>query len=186
MTTKPGTSRRTTTGALPSSSIQARRVSKRLGRGARAADDLDDLDELRRVEEVEAGEALGPLQLAAHLVDRERRRVRGQDRVGRRELLGPREDRALRLDLLDDGLDDELGAGERLVEIGGHRDGLPRPLARGLQALLAPSREADRRTPVREDARDSGTHGSGADDRNFTGQGHSRRLTERGSPECAT
>ena len=79
-----------------------------------------------------------------------------------------------------------LGAGERLVEIGGHRDGLPRPLARGLQALLAPSREANRRTPVREDARDPGTHGSGADDRNFTGQGHSRRLTERGSPECAT
>ena len=107
MTTKPGTSSRTTTGALPSSSIQALSVSKRLGRGARAADDLDDLDELRRVEEVETGEALGPLQLAAHLVDRERRRVRGQDRVGRRELLGPREDRALRLDLLDDGLDDE-------------------------------------------------------------------------------
>ena len=159
---------------------------ERVGRGARAADDLDDLDELRRVEEVEAGEALGPLQLAAHLVDRERRRVGGQDRAGRRELLGPREDRALRLDLLDDGLDDELGARERLVEIGGHRDGLPCPLARGLQALLAPSHEADRRTPVREDARDSGTHGSGADDRNFTGQGHSRRLTERGSPECAT
>jgi hypothetical protein len=85
---------------------------------------------------VKAREAPGPLEIAAHVVHRERRRVRRQERIGRRKLLRACEHGALRLDLLDDRLDDELGARERLVEVRGHHHRLSRPLPSRVEALL--------------------------------------------------
>ena len=138
-----------------------------LARRSVCADDLHDLDELGRVEEVEAREALGMLQVAADLGERERRGVGGEDRIGRGDLLGAREDRALRLRLLDDRLDDEVGAGECLVEVGRHADGVSGPLAGGIEAGLAPRVQPDGSARIREHAGDPGTHRAGTDDGDF-------------------
>ena len=155
------------------------RVHRRRG-GLLGAHDLDQLDELRRVQPVQARETLGPAKRRGERSERQRRRVRRQDRVGRRQLLCPYEELALRLELLDDRLDHELGACERLV--GGRRHPhaarvLPEPRAGGLEARLAARAQPHRGAGVREDARDPCAHRAGADHGHLCRELHRRQRT---------
>ena len=59
-----------------------------------------------------ADDALRTLGRLGDLVDRDRRRVRGKNRVRRHDALELREGLALRLELLDDRLDHEVAVGE--------------------------------------------------------------------------
>jgi hypothetical protein len=112
-----------------------------LGSGALPADDLHELDQLGRVEPVQAGEELRPREAAVERGQGEGRRVRREDCLGRGELLSLRQEFALRPDLLDDRLDDQL----RTVE--GFVDGA---VVRRTRGAVSPSRE---RAVLRLDSR---------------------------------
>ena len=86
-----------------------------LGVGLLALDDLDQRHHRGRVEEVEADDLLGPQRRVAHLGDRERRGVRGEDRVPRRDRVELGVDRLLDLHLLRRRLDHEVDVAERVV-----------------------------------------------------------------------
>ena len=70
---------------------------QRLGRGLVALDDLDQRHDRRRVEVVEADDLVGPQRRVADLGDRQRRGVRGEDRVAGRAGVELGEDRLLDL-----------------------------------------------------------------------------------------
>jgi hypothetical protein len=76
------------------------------------ADDLDERQERRRVEEVHPDHALGVLGRLGDRVDRDRGRVRGEDRVRCDEPVELGEHLPLRLELLDDRLDHEVAPGQ--------------------------------------------------------------------------
>ena len=99
-------------GSLPSARRERRDGrDRRVGR-REAAHDLDELHDGHGVEEMQAREAVGPLRCGGHLGDRQRRRVRAEDRVRPAERVERLVDLALDAEVLDDGLDDEIGGGE--------------------------------------------------------------------------
>ena len=77
--TNPGTSRRTTTGSLPSATRVSVRELDRLGGGSLPGDHLDGRHQERRVEVVRPDRALGRADRLADRRDRERRGVRRDD-----------------------------------------------------------------------------------------------------------
>ena len=116
LATKPGVSRRSTIGALPSASIQLAERLDDVRVGALARHDLDQRHELRRIEPVEAGEAVGSLE-------RGREEAIESDDVfvarmapgaARRSATASRSD--LRPEVLRDRLDDELRSAEAVFE----------------------------------------------------------------------
>ena len=75
---------------------------------------LDDLQQRHLVdgaEEVQADEVVRPRNVLGELGDRQRRGVRAEQRVGREVRLDLGEDLRLDARVLEDGLDDEVGAG---------------------------------------------------------------------------
>jgi hypothetical protein len=110
-------------------------------RGALPGDDLQEAVLDRMIEEVEPEEPRGVGQAARHFRDGERGGVGGQDGVRFRRLLGLGEHVALDRQVLENGLDDQVGAGQGM-EVEGEGHGLPSGLQpfRGedlaLQALL--------------------------------------------------
>ncbi len=159
-----------------------------LGRGLRAADDFDDLGELRRAEPVEACEALRPFESRGKGVKWKRRGVRRQDRLRGRDLLGEREERALRLDRFLDRLDHKGRTRERVLRRDRELDRVTtesRP--GGLEAACPAGAEPHRAAGLGEDARDPGAHRARADDGDFPRQLHAGRVgkTREGPPERA-
>ena len=87
----------------------------RLRRGVGAGDHLDQRQHRGRVEEVKADHLVGAQGRVAHLGDRERGGVGGEDRAAGRDLVELAEDRLLDLDLLRHRLDHEVDVGEAVV-----------------------------------------------------------------------
>ena len=130
--------------------------------------------------------AVGPARRRAEGGDRDRRRVRRQDDLGLRDGVERAEQGALGLEVLDDGLDDEVGAGEgaddaaeaepaeRRVTVGGVHLALLDELAEALFDRGPGAVERGRRRVhdvhgealVCEHLRDAVAHGARADDAN--------------------
>ena len=83
-----------------------------LVRGLEAADHLDELQHGHRVEEVHPDHLLRTLRGGREPGDRDRGRVRGEHGARREELVGGAEDLLLHRDVLDRGLDQEVGGRE--------------------------------------------------------------------------
>src|SRR5579862_10068527 len=91
-----------------------------LARRPLGADDLDERHQWRRVEEVQPERPLRPRELSGDRADRQRRRIGRQDRVRCADAFEVREDGPLDVELLEDGLDDQVARRE-LGEIGRER-----------------------------------------------------------------
>ena len=91
-----------------------------------AADHLDKFHQRHRHEEVETGDPLRPFAGGGDGGDRQRRRVGGDDAVVRGHLLDGGEEGAFGLQLLDDGLDDDVAGGEGRQVAADHRYALDR------------------------------------------------------------
>ena len=155
----------------------------------RAAHDLDEAHHRRRIEEVETEDALRAGRRLGDRGDRERARVRREDRVGRGDGVEHPEDRPLEVQILERGLDDDVGLRpdgvERVavpeasqppvdpvvdrvgVELQSRRaagepvtDPLPPALDRGLVDVV----EDDLVAGLERELGDPGAHRSGADD----------------------
>ena len=114
---------------LPICSAKAAARSTVSSAVSRPIDDLDELHDGHRREEVQAQDAVGAPGGGRQAGDRDRRGVRGEDRLGADDRVEVLE--RLRLDrrVLDDRLDHELGLGEG-VEVGRPLDArraAPRP-----------------------------------------------------------
>ncbi len=84
-----------------------------------AGDELRADDDVRWIEEVQAEEVLAE-RLAPALgqgVDREAARDRGHDRVGAPDLVDPLEHASLEFEVLGERLEDDVGLGDRRVEV---------------------------------------------------------------------
>jgi hypothetical protein len=86
--------------------------------GGDAADDLHQLHQRHRVHEVQADEALGTIRGRGQAGDRDRRGVRGQQRVGLEVRLQAAEDRLLDLLVLGGRLDGQVGRADGLQALG--------------------------------------------------------------------
>ena len=86
------------------------------------AEHLDAAHHQRRVEEVHVGDAVRAPGGVGELRRHDRRRVRGEDRVRRRELVEPGEDLPLDVQLLDGRLDHEVRGRRGGVEVRGERE----------------------------------------------------------------
>ena len=108
-------------------------------------DELDQVLHRHRVEEVEPEHVLGTAGRHRELHDRDRRRVRRQDRVvvAFEDLVDVREQIELLVERLDDGLDDELTVAE-VAEVGGERDPAEHRVTAGGVHLVATDRAAER------------------------------------------
>ncbi len=157
--------------------------------GRETADHLDEREQRGRVEEVQAEEAAGVREAGGELGDGEGGGVRGQQGVRRDHLFECSEERALDGGVLDDGLDDERGAGE-VGEGGGRIDPADRVLGLGrvetalrghaVDAVLDDAHAACGELGVdvvdqhpvtceKGDLGDALPHGAGADDRHSAG-----------------
>jgi hypothetical protein len=157
---------------------------RRLRVGREAGDDLDELHQRHRIEEVHADEAARQAQLLGERGDRDRRRVRHEDRPRADDLLEVAKESALGVEALDDRLDDDAGLrGVLELRRGGDarsdrlRFGSVEPAlggeaverrcelgARARRGAFAGVEQADRVPGLRRDLRDSRAHDSGADD----------------------
>ena len=137
-----------------------------VGRVGRAHD-LDERQHRDRVEEVQA-------DVGAHLLDRERRRVRREDRI-RRDLANLGEDRPLHVEFLEDRFEHEVAAGELLpagAAVDDRRekrlacaDLFPNRRERLVDARLLEIAQHDRHLePPQEQCRELRRHQAGADD----------------------
>src|SRR5439155_23357582 len=82
-------------------------------------DDLDQLQLRNRVEKVDTDQTRRILQRGGDVGELEARGVGGEDRAGLRRRLELREERALRFQVLEDRLDDHVGARRaRAADIG--------------------------------------------------------------------
>ncbi len=93
-----------------------------LWRGVDTGDDLDAGDEGRRVGEVHGEEALGPADGAHELAHGERRGVAADDRIPGCAGRDPRKYLTLRREVLVDGLLDEVGVGDGVLDLRRGRD----------------------------------------------------------------
>ena len=103
---------------MPGRRDQRRQPVERRARGPDAADDFDDPHQRHRIEEMQAGDPLGMGGAGRDRGDRQRGRVGGEDRAGFDDAFERREERPLRIEPLDDRLDDDVAAGERGERIG--------------------------------------------------------------------
>ena len=99
--------------------------------GLHRADHLDEREHRHRIEEVHPDHLLRPCRHGGERRDRDRRRVRGEDRLRREHLVRAPEDRLLHPGVLHDRLDEEV-CGDELVD-GRHA---PEDLRRVGAALL--------------------------------------------------
>ena len=83
-----------------------------LVRRLQRADHLDEPEHGDGVEEVHADDPVGPVRRGCEARDRDRRRVRGEDRRLGEQLVGAAEDVLLHARVLDDGFDQEVGRHE--------------------------------------------------------------------------
>ena len=102
--------------------------------GEFGAYDLNERHEGRRVEEVHPDDPLGPRDRSGYLRHRERRRVRGEDGIGPHDRLELAEEGDLRVEVLDDRLDDEIAA-RQIVEPSREREPAKRCIAVGVLDL---------------------------------------------------
>ena len=130
LTTKPGVSEQRI-GVLPSFSPSSNAVSRhRLG-GPLGPHDLDERHERRRVEEVHPDRTLGSLEHGRDLGHRERRGVRGQDRVVANDCFEGAEELVLDSEILECRLDHDV-AGCEVGEVGREDQARDRRVARCL------------------------------------------------------
>ena len=102
-----------------------------------AAHDLEQRHDVGGNEEVQTDELVGPLGHRRHLVDVERRGVRGENRFGFHDRVELREDVLLDVHVFEDGFDHDVGIGQ-LAPIVGEFDrlaALPGLLLRQLALL---------------------------------------------------
>ena len=157
---------------------------ERLGRGLRGGDDLEELHHVGRAEEVEADEAGRVGQALGDGAGVEVGGVGGEDGVGAAGAAEGVEDGALDGEVLEDGLDDEIGVGEGGVVGGGGdaghaRGGVGLGEAAALdgavedaaevgeaagERLVVALDEGDGEAGVAEGGGDAGAHGAAADD----------------------
>ena len=140
--------------------------------------DLDELQHRHRVEEVHADDAVRPPGRRGQRRDRDRGRVRGEDRLVREELVGAPEHVLLHGRVLDDRLDQQVGRrrGRRPARCArAPRPGPGRPSRRAASRLFSHRREpavdrpraaswSETRRPSGHDLRDAAAHLAGADD----------------------
>ena len=150
----------------------------RLVRGLAAADHLDELQDRHGIEEVHADDLVRPARDGSERADRDRRGVRGEDRLDRQRRVRPPEDVLLDGDVLDDGLDHQVGWDEVVdgLDATEHLVGIGSPLLRELGGAAAdrlerpvgrPRRGVVKRDPAARgsrDLRDAAAHLAGADD----------------------
>src|SRR5690606_6114227 len=173
------------------------RGAERLVAGRDGAHDLDQLHDGHGIEEVEADDAVGALRRGGHRRDGERAGVAGEDGLGRADAVQLAKHRVLGLEVLGDGLDDEVGVTEvcerrggtdpveGLIAQGGVElallDGAIEAARDGLEAALAElvAHLADPRAIPRpgRDLRDPAPHQAAAQD------GHCLYLRHRSSVE---
>ena len=108
----------------------------RLRRGPRRADQLDDRHQMRRVHRMRDEAARAALEVFGEQARHDRRRGRGQDRVGRRERVEFGEDRALGLDGLGHVLLHVARAVERVGDAFRRAHALRRAFRVGHEAML--------------------------------------------------
>ena len=108
------------------------RVERRV-RGELAADDLDERQDRRGVEEVHPDDAVGPASTAAISVTESAEVFVASTVVRRDHGLDPREEVVLDREVLEDGLDHEVAAGERGDVVGGSS----RPRCRSLSSSVS-------------------------------------------------
>ena len=85
------------------------------------ANDFDQLHHMSWVEEVNAANAVWPLAHRCHFYDRERRGIRGEDRVFAADRIETCEQVLFDLEVFDNGFDDEIGV-RQFVQIVGSFD----------------------------------------------------------------
>ena len=93
---------------------KGQRLLQQLRVGAVMADDLDELQPRHRIEEVQPEQPLGLLQRGAQILQRNARRVGGEDRARLHLRLEPGIDLLLQLQLFRHRLDDEIGVADAL------------------------------------------------------------------------
>ena len=120
--TKPGKSF-ASAGVFPRSSARATIAAAVSSDVCSAADHLDELQDGHRVEEVHPDDLVRPARDRGERGDRDRRRVRREDGLGRKRLVRTAEDRLLHRRVLDDGLDEQVGRNE-IVDRGDAREHL--------------------------------------------------------------
>ena len=101
----------TTIGDLPEPLGVGHRRGDRFVAGLLAANHFDQLHLADRIEEVNAAKSLGMFQVLGQLGDRNRRRVRRQDRVGLQLRLQATVDLPLDVHRFDDRFDHQIGRG---------------------------------------------------------------------------
>ena len=113
LTMKPGRSAETMS-FLPSASVSSRMAASVASVVAGAADQLDERHHRHRAEEVHPDEALAASRRdrRGERVDRDRAGVRGEDRGCGRERVELAPERLLDVDVLEHGLDDEIGVAD--------------------------------------------------------------------------
>ena len=98
---------------------KARASASTSARDLVVADDLDQLHARHRIEEMNADEPLRPRQSFAQLLERNARRVGGEDRAGLHLRLDAGKDLALEFEIFRHRFDDQIGAGNAVaLEIG--------------------------------------------------------------------
>jgi len=156
------------------------RRGEHIGVDGVVAHDFDELHARHRIEEVQADEAVGAAQPFAQLLERDARRVGGEDCVGAHLLLGRRVDVLLEIEPLRSRLDHEVGGANSIpaqirnqaVERVADLDALVADLFVELRRALDRARdrlrlhvaEAYRETMPRAPRRDVAAHGAGTDD----------------------
>mmetsp|Transcript_6672 Transcript_6672/g.27854 ORF Transcript_6672/g.27854 Transcript_6672/m.27854 type:complete len:228 (+) Transcript_6672:1789-2472(+) len=159
---------------------------RHLGRRAQARHHLHQLHQRHRVEEVHAHEPLGPLHAARQGRDRDRRGIGRDDGLVGQQRLQLGEERALHVQVLDDGLDDEVGRLQRRHRLDARQrrsHGLGAELALGDQAVerggqlglgglgraVAGVEQRDLMAGLGGHLRNAGAHQAGADDEDVGG-----------------
>ncbi len=154
------------------------------GGAAQAVDHFDHLHHRHRVEAMEPGHAFGPPACRGNRRDRQRRGVGGEDRLRPHDGLELAEQVALGLQVLDDGLDDEVavgqvgeGGGRHQMRDGGvglvggelalgHQPGkrIGQRGAGGLHGLRVGVEQLDAQAGLGRDLRNAAPHGAGTHD----------------------
>ena len=128
---------------------EGQRLLQQLRVGAVMADDLDELQPRYRIEEMQAEQPLGLLQRGAQILQRDARRVGGEDRARLHLGLEAGIDLLLQLQLFRHRLDDEIGVADALglhvrhqpVQRIAHRRALAQDLAEQIGGALDGARD---------------------------------------------
>ena len=157
------------------------RVGQHVGCDLVVADHLDKLHARDRIEEMDADQPFRPRQSLAQLLERNARRVGGEDRVRLHLRLDAGEDLALEFEIFRYRLDDQIGAGDSVaLEVGNQAvEGVAHPppvvaadlsvkfrgaLDGAADGVLAGVAERHHKSMPSAPRRDVAAHGAGADD----------------------